>query len=846
MATTFGAHLEVLGASQPGAPVAVAAFSLQEGYNTGWGGTAAIVGAPQSGTMTAGDMFGALMARGVRAGRPVSLQLVVSGESLNGAEARTWPCVVEGVQPFELGGAAAACHVHLLDPVSFLAEQPIWGAYRSVSAGEIVGGALSLAAGGDGKPTLSPVLPGLPTLRVAESCRDALKTVPHAIAAGQTLGDWLAEFLALLGLRAELGMSDDGQALVLELLDSVPRRQPLNMTVVSPDEDADQAESTASASTSQSGDDPYMDPGGDPYGDPYTVPGGDPSATGAFTQPSDDGRIFVTGHAGFPGTPRRGGLIDDPTMGSARVVYALGAVGSVLTGPDLDVDEANHRVHASLLGTYAEMVMVSAISGQPRFRIGDMVTLSRPVHNLDKWQVAGVTHMLRIGAYDNHLTLLRGDIPWHPELPLHRPPVYVAGIVDGGNDFDIHEPVPRDHLGRIKVSFPFTPTPVGQEAAELFAADTTGDGRVLLEDFSDEQIASFTDDEEAWKEKVAQYEAGEFADPYPGRLDEDLSEEEKENREELRAKRKDALAYMAYEKASRDRDHDGVISDRDDLISDDLSEALKTSEARSAARSLGDEEREEAAERLEDELNSLDAEREELEAEKKVRESVQSVDVTQGFGESEDDHEVHDERMVDIEARLAEIEARKAEIANEQKLLELEEEYGELFGEDRDGLTQEALDARKDAEEAADRWPPRIPLPIITPMAGARHGFISAHRHGDICRVAVHSPLSAEIVGFQYRDDRRINVDIAGAVTGLVVEHNYSQAWSGLVFRRSDPNKNEEDVDSESQDESESGNGNDAGGGDSDAGGGDSDAGGGDSAAGGGDSDAGGGGDPDG
>ena len=819
MAATFRAHLKALGASRPGAAVAVAAFTLQEGYNTGWGGTAAMIGAPQSGTMTAGDMFGALMAKGVRAGRPVSLQLEVSGESLNGAEARTWPCVVEGVQPFELGGSAAACHVHLLDPVSFLAEQPIWGAYRSVSAGEIVGGALSLAAGGDGKPTLSPLLPGLPTLRVAESFRDALKTVPHAIAAGQPLGDWLAEFLALLGLRAELGMSGDGQALVLELLDSVPRRLPLVMTVVSEYDEVDGAESAAPVPGSQSVGDPYVQSVGDPYvqsvgdpyvqsvGDPYVNAGGSPyGGAGAFTPPSDDGRIFVTGHSGFPGAPRRGGLIDDPTMGSARVVYALGAIGSVLTGPDLDVDEANHRIHASLLGTYAEMLMVSAISGQPRIRIGDLVIPSRPLHNVEKWQVAGVTHMLRGGAYDNNLTLLRGDIPWHPELPLYRPPVYVAGIVDGGNDFVIHEPVPRDRLGRIKVSFPFTPTPVGQEAAERAAADTTGDGRVLMEDFSDEQIRSFTDDEEEWKGKVAQYEAGEFADPYPGRADEDLSEDEKRNREELRAKREDALAYMAYGKASRDRDQDrdqdGVISDRDALVSDELSEFLETSEGRSRLRSaLGSNMRAEGG--------RLEAQKAEVERLQEMRDSWERVVEARAwrYWESQSEREARwREDDEQFEAAKAELEAAENDLAT----MKVVEEYHDLFGADED-VSEEVLAARKAVVDQTDRWPPRIPLPLITPMAGAMHGFISAHRHGDVCRVAVHNPLCAEIVGFQYRDDRRINVDIAEAVTGLVVEHNYSQAWSGLVFRRSDPNKENEDddADSDAQDGSGDGNGND-------------------------------------
>ena len=800
MTATFQAHLKIPGAQASDAAVGVAAFALQEGYNTGWGGTATVVARPRSGSKaaTAEAMFGALMASGVRPGRPVKLQLVIRSGS-GGAVVRVWPCVVDRLQPYELDATAAACDVHLLDPVSFLAEQPIWGAYRSVSAGEIVGGVLSLAAGGDGKPTLSPLLPGLPAVRIAAGYRDGLGTLPHAIAAGQTLGDWLAEFLALLGLRAEMSFSD-GEALVLELLDSMPRRQPLEMTVVSPDGDGNQAGTsgtTSSGSGSGGGKDPYEDDD-DPYeddDDPYEdddddEDDGSGSSESSRNQPSDDGRILITGHMGYPGAPRRGGLLDDPTMGSPRVVYALGAVGSMLTGPGLDAVGAGNRIHRSLLGTYAEMLMVSAVSGQPRVRIGELVTPSRPVHGIGSWQVAGVAHMMRGGVYDNVITLLRGDIAWHPELPLYHPPVYVTGIVDGGNEFQVHEPVPRDRLGRIKVSFPFTPTPVGQEAAELVAADTTGDGRILMDDFSEEQITSYTDGKEAWDEKASKYEAGEFADPYPGMADDELSTEEKANRDALRDSRKEALAYTAYRnrKVSGDRDHDGIITDRDELISDELSDQLKGESGRERMQNLWNMSTEDRTRHLEERL-------------------ARQVLAESWYGATHDPQNIQQDLVDDYldfdgpslfrakfeMKRATEIDAVEARV----------QEYGELFEHKHDGLSEEVLAARQDAEEEADRWPPRIPLPMIIPMAGAEHGFIAAHRHGDICRVAVHSPLNAEIVGFQYRDDRKINVDLAGAVAGFVVEHNYGQAWSGLVFRRNDPPEEVDDADSETEDETE-------------------------------------------
>ena len=69
-------------------------------------------------------------------------------------------------------------------------------------------------------------------------------------------------------------------------------------------------------------------------------------------------------------------------------------------------------------------------------------------------------------------------------------------------------------------------------------------------------------------------------------------------------------------------------------------------------------------------------------------------------------------------------------------------------------------------------------------MAGAMHSFVGGHRQGDICRVAVHDPFTAEIVGYQYRDNRAINRDVVGAAAAIVVEHNFADAWTGIVVRR--------------------------------------------------------------
>ena len=625
--------------------------------------------------MTPGAMISGVMASGVLAGTAVNLALDVSGGTSDGTNVRTWPCVVAGLRPFAIDEFSVGCDVHLVDPVSYLAEQVVWGAYRRVSAAEVVGGALSLATGGDGKPTTTPVLSGFPSVRVIAEYRSALAEVPYAIAPGQRLGDWLAEFLAMLGLRAELQGHRDGRTDLI-LADSVPRGPPIEMSVVTPS-------------------------GGEA-----------PNAESA-------GPILIQGHAASPGAPLRGALLDDPTKGSVRPLLRYGAVGTVLTDAEITVDEAAGRVYQAAKGVLARMLTMTARTRLPDIQPGEVVRLNRSMHGFVDWQIPSVSHEFKNSVYENDATLIRGDVSWHPELPLSRPPVFVTAVVNGGHGFDFQQPVPRDRLGRVKVTFPFTPTPTGEEGTELAVADTSLDGRVTLDDFDDAEIASFTEDRALWEEERRKYDAGDYNDPYPGRADDELTQEESERREELRLKRDNAITYGAYRKASRfdldDADQDGVLSRRDELVSAALSKALRDQAERQRLRDLWDARHETPVE----------------------------------------------------EGSLA-------------------EEYGRLFGDESDDIADDVREARDDAELKAERWPPRIPLPVVKPMAGALHGFIVAHRHGDTCRVAVHSPLSAEIVGFQYRDDRKINADLSTSVAGLVVEHNYAQAWSGLVFRRTE------------------------------------------------------------
>ena len=508
----------------------VSALRLDEGYGSGWGGRAVIAFTSRS-RITGGAALGLAGETGIKPGHGVAVHLALAGTGRDdpnrGLIVRSWPCVVSKLEPFT-GLKSAGCHVGLTDPVTFLMHRPIWGAYRACSAGMMIGGALSSVAGGNGKPALQPILPGLPMVRIVEDYRDDLEELPYAIAAGQSMREWLDDFTGLLGLRVEMrGITEDASVEV-KLSDRRPSGRPMRMTLG--------PSSTTSGSSAGSGP------------------------------------LLVTGYTARPGMNARGGVLDDPAHGEFSRFGWRGAIERVFSEPEVGLDEAARRLWFPLVRAYAEMLAVDVKSRQPGFRPGRTISLSGgDIRELDSWQLATVTHRVDAGRYENSAMLIRGDVAWYPLPPPPRAPLFVSGTVDGGTGLRTHEPVPRDRLGRIPVTFPFVPTPPGDED-------------------SDEDV--FVDDPK--------------------------------------------------------------------------------------------------------------------------------------------------------------------------------------------------VSAESESELSQQRWPPRIPLTIIEPMAGSLHGFIPAHRHRDTCRVAVHDPFRAEIVGFQYRADRRINAGIAEATAGLVVEHNYSKSWSGWVFRSTD------------------------------------------------------------
>lgn len=729
MSVRYNGYLELPGNEETNI-LPVSSFGVTERYNGGWRTIARISAASET-PMSVGQMFGLAINQSMMPGTPAILHLALeSDEEEEGEEGggedggdegenegenkgvivRAWPSLITSIDPaVSSDGRTGNCDVHLVDPISYLLAQPVWGAYRACSAGEVVGGVLSMAAGGDGRPTIEPVMAGMPSLYVVELFRDSLNELPYAIACGQSLGEWLEDALGTLGLRMEFFGSANGRV-SLTLTDSPPNGEPVPMFVLG-------------SKIAANGED-----------DPGDTPGDAPGEISA-------GALAIKSVDAYPSPIRRGGILDDPTLGSFRRFGQLGAIGNVQSGSGLDLDEAAMRASLGLAAAQAQMLIVRAETRQPGMRPGRIAEFNANFFGMKRWQVARVRHELRGNVYENAIDLFPAASSWHPPAPSSKPPRIVSAIVDGGrDDYMFHEPIPRDRLGRIPVAMSFLPTPTGAEALMLSLADSNEDLRITLADFESSQVDEYTNRKEHWDEEAEKLRAGEYDDPFPGRDDDELSDEEKTRREELAEKRATALKYVAYQWAKArdeaDRDRDGYVSSRDEAVSEELKAEL-----------------------------SDPAKRAEIE---KQWEAYRTGKLEEAYPD----------------------ESERAAVLARQPLLR---EYGALFGDGAGpegdsglGMTQEeqeeAASHRHDADMADERWPPRIPLTVVEPMAGSLHGFIPAHRHGDICRVAVHGPFHAEILGFQYRSNRQINANLVQSTAGLVVEHAES-AWSGVVFR---------------------------------------------------------------
>ena len=112
-----------------------------------------------------------------------------------------------------------------------------------------------------------------------------------------------------------------------------------------------------------------------------------------------------------------------------------------------------------------------------------------------------------------------------------------------------------------------------------------------------------------------------------------------------------------------------------------------------------------------------------------------------------------------------------------------EAEAGERVARDRLGRipVRLAFMRPKPEESENEDWSTTLILAVQTEGGGSTHTVVTDHREGDLCKVRVHGPLSAEIVGFVHRDDRAIKESAIGATAAVLVGQD-SGEWEGFAF----------------------------------------------------------------
>ena len=108
---------------------------------------------------------------------------------------------------------------------------------------------------------------------------------------------------------------------------------------------------------------------------------------------------------------------------------------------------------------------------------------------------------------------------------------------------------------------------------------------------------------------------------------------------------------------------------------------------------------------------------------------------------------------------------------------------GERVARDRLGRIPVRLAFMRPRTENSDDadWSTSMMLGAQTEAGGSTHTVVADHREGDLCRVRVHGPLRAEIVGFVHRDDRAIKESAIGATAAVFVGQEHDE-WEGFAF----------------------------------------------------------------
>lgn len=412
---------------RPGSlPLDVGQMTLSEVQ--GWGWTGSLVFTPPEEVFAnhIGGIFGWLGSRGMLAGDSVIIKLLpqpsdddesTESENEEGVAAslpgRVWPCVLSKISVVpahsETNPARSLCRISVSDPLTYLFARPIWGSFSGYSPGEMLGGAMSLANGGDGAPVLNPILDGMPLVRIFQHIRADLSEIPYAIAAGETLGEWVTYLLGRFGARLELKGDRHGH-LGIEIKDLSPIGDPLPLTLTSGSEQA-------------------------------------VSRTQAI--------LLSMRYASAP--LERGAVLDNLATGDVRrLVLETGSVGSIVDAPQTSVSEAELRAGFDIQRANLQQFLIRVATGHPAVAPGQLIRFSDEEAIAESlWQAGNVTHRFRGRIYQNAASIYVGETAFRPPVvPQRSRSLIVSAVVDDGES-EIGTPIAHDHLNRIPVRFSF-------------------------------------------------------------------------------------------------------------------------------------------------------------------------------------------------------------------------------------------------------------------------------------------------------------------------------------------------------------------------------------------------------
>ena len=373
---------------------------VEEPREGGWSAVAVVE--PFEPSLEATMEFAA--ARGLSPGAAVCLRLVRTDQQLTIEQ--SWPSVVRHVRSARgMRTDECAIAVYLGDPVTALGGRRIWGAFAGVSPARIAGGALSLAVGGDGVPTRTPALPGMPSVVIGERLRESIRHTPYAIAAGTPMKLWLYNFLARLGVRMEFAGTDGGQVRI-DLRDGESGRTGIQVSL------ADSGELSETAM-----------------------------------------RIADLGYR--PASPLRASVLDSPQGGHPFWIGDGRSAGNVIEAAEITRTEAQYRAFFDRQREVLEATPAAVQSARPGLHPGDRLDFRQgDIDGSRYWQVTSVTHYFTIGGYVNSAEIRKADLAWRPPVLHDEGALMVSAVVDDGASAPGTE-VARDNRGRIPVRFGF-------------------------------------------------------------------------------------------------------------------------------------------------------------------------------------------------------------------------------------------------------------------------------------------------------------------------------------------------------------------------------------------------------